>query len=203
MYLLFTQLRTTAAAAAFSPAIAQERVVPTPVPTDLSAEPDDVTIAESGAIIEYLVDKYDDGTLRPEAGTPERLAYGYAIEANLSRPFSRLFNPARWVRKIGVLFGGDHVPVAGDVNALDEVLGHPPRLRVAPPRLVDADGVQEVICGGVCYNGDGTVRWHAEPFGHTDISKPARNTLPPAQMISGMLNRQTPMLPTMSITGTS
>jgi len=39
---------------------------------------------------------------------------------------------------------------------------------------IDLDGVQEVICGGVCYNGDGTVRWEAEPFGHTDISKPAR-----------------------------
>jgi len=39
---------------------------------------------------------------------------------------------------------------------------------------IDGDGVQEVICGGVCYNGDGTVRWQAEPFGHTDISKPAK-----------------------------
>ena len=39
---------------------------------------------------------------------------------------------------------------------------------------IDGDGVQEVICGGICYNGDGTVRWEAEPFGHTDISKPAR-----------------------------
>jgi len=39
---------------------------------------------------------------------------------------------------------------------------------------IDLDGVQEVICGGVCYNGDGSVRWNAEPFGHTDISKPAR-----------------------------
>ncbi len=39
---------------------------------------------------------------------------------------------------------------------------------------IDKDGVQEVICGGVCYNGDGTVRWEAEPFGHTDISKPAQ-----------------------------
>ncbi len=38
---------------------------------------------------------------------------------------------------------------------------------------IDGDGVQEVICGGVCYNGDGTLRWEAEPFGHTDISKPA------------------------------
>jgi len=39
---------------------------------------------------------------------------------------------------------------------------------------IDGDGVQEIISGGVCYNGDGTVRWQAEPFGHTDISKPAR-----------------------------
>jgi len=39
---------------------------------------------------------------------------------------------------------------------------------------IDDDGVQEVICGGICYNGDGTVRWEAEPFGHTDISKPAK-----------------------------
>lgn len=39
---------------------------------------------------------------------------------------------------------------------------------------IDRDGVQEVICGGVCYNGDGGVRWEAEPFGHTDISKPAK-----------------------------
>ena len=38
---------------------------------------------------------------------------------------------------------------------------------------IDEDGVQEVICGGMCYNGDGTVRWEAEWFGHTDINKPA------------------------------
>lgn len=39
---------------------------------------------------------------------------------------------------------------------------------------IDEDGVQEVIAGGICYSGDGTVRWQAEDFGHTDISKPAR-----------------------------
>jgi len=39
---------------------------------------------------------------------------------------------------------------------------------------IDGDGIQEVIAGGICYNGDGTVRWEAEPFGHTDISKPAK-----------------------------
>lgn len=39
---------------------------------------------------------------------------------------------------------------------------------------LDGDGVQEVVCGGVCYAGDGTRRWDAEEFGHTDISKPCR-----------------------------
>ncbi len=34
-------------------------------------------MAESGAIVEYLVDKYDDGRLLPEEGTPARLAYTY------------------------------------------------------------------------------------------------------------------------------
>lgn len=37
----------------------------------------DVTVAESGAIVEYLVDQYDDGTLLPAQNTPERLAYTY------------------------------------------------------------------------------------------------------------------------------
>lgn len=37
----------------------------------------DVTVAESGAIIEYLLDRYGQGRLRPAAGTPERLRYTY------------------------------------------------------------------------------------------------------------------------------
>lgn len=37
----------------------------------------DVTVAESGAIIEYLVERYDDGRLLPPPDTPERLAYRY------------------------------------------------------------------------------------------------------------------------------
>ncbi|NML96423.1 glutathione S-transferase [Paraburkholderia sp. RP-4-7] len=43
-----------------------------PVITD-----DGQTIAESGAIIEYLVDKYGQGRFAPAAGTPERLRYTY------------------------------------------------------------------------------------------------------------------------------
>jgi len=37
----------------------------------------DLVVAESGAIIEYLVNKYDDGKLRPAKGTPERMDYTY------------------------------------------------------------------------------------------------------------------------------
>jgi glutathione S-transferase len=37
----------------------------------------DTTVAESGAIIEYLVGKYGQGRLVPAEGTPERLRYTY------------------------------------------------------------------------------------------------------------------------------
>lgn len=43
-----------------------------PVVTD-----DALTLAESGAIVEYLVDRYGDGRLVPVAGTPEHLRYVY------------------------------------------------------------------------------------------------------------------------------
>jgi len=43
-----------------------------PVITD-----DGVTMAESGAIIEYLVDRYGKGALVPAAGTPEKTRYTY------------------------------------------------------------------------------------------------------------------------------
>lgn len=39
---------------------------------------------------------------------------------------------------------------------------------------VDDDGRMEVIAGGICYRGDGSILWEAEPFGHTDVSKPAK-----------------------------
>lgn len=43
-----------------------------PVITD-----DNITVAESGAIIEYLVERYGQGRLQPALGTPERLRYTY------------------------------------------------------------------------------------------------------------------------------
>lgn len=43
-----------------------------PVVTD-----DKATLAESGAILEYLVDRYGEGRFSPAAGTPEHLRYRY------------------------------------------------------------------------------------------------------------------------------
>ena len=43
-----------------------------PVITD-----DGNTVAESGAIIEYLVERYGKGQLAPAVGTPERLRWSY------------------------------------------------------------------------------------------------------------------------------
>jgi glutathione S-transferase len=37
----------------------------------------DVTVAESGAIVEYLIDRYGADRLIPPAGTPDRLRYTY------------------------------------------------------------------------------------------------------------------------------
>jgi glutathione S-transferase len=43
-----------------------------PVITD-----DGVTVAESGAIVEYLIERYGNGRLAPAIGTPERLQWRY------------------------------------------------------------------------------------------------------------------------------
>jgi glutathione S-transferase len=65
-----------------------------------------VTVAESGAIVEYLIDHYGAGRLIPPAGTPERLRYTYWLhyaEGSAMPPlllklvFDRVANsPAPW-----------------------------------------------------------------------------------------------------------
>jgi glutathione S-transferase len=65
-----------------------------------------ITLAESGAIIEYLVDKYGLGRLKPPDGSPERLRYTYWLhyaEGSAMPPlllrliFNRIANgPAPW-----------------------------------------------------------------------------------------------------------
>jgi glutathione S-transferase len=65
-----------------------------------------VTVAESGAVVEYLIDRYGGGRLEPAAGTPERLRYTYWLhyaEGSAMPPlllklvFDRVANaPAPW-----------------------------------------------------------------------------------------------------------
>ena len=65
-----------------------------------------VTVAESGAIVEYLIGRYGGGRLIPPAGTPERLRYTYWLhyaEGSAMPPlllkliFDRVANgPAPW-----------------------------------------------------------------------------------------------------------
>jgi glutathione S-transferase len=65
-----------------------------------------VTVAESGAIVEYLVDQYGGGRLIPPVGTPQRLRYTYWLhyaEGSAMTPllfklvFDRIAaNPAPW-----------------------------------------------------------------------------------------------------------
>lgn len=57
----------------------------------------DLIIAESGAIIEYLIDKYGKGKMKPLAGTPEALRYTYWLhfaEGSAMTPllFTLVFN---------------------------------------------------------------------------------------------------------------
>jgi glutathione S-transferase len=66
----------------------------------------DVSVAESGAIIEYLVGKYGDGRLMPPAGTAQRLRFTYWLhyaEGSAMTPllfklvFDRIAaNPSPW-----------------------------------------------------------------------------------------------------------
>ncbi len=49
----------------------------------------DVTMFESGAMVEFILDRYGDGRLRPESGTAESALYlqwSWFAEATLSRP---------------------------------------------------------------------------------------------------------------------
>jgi len=66
----------------------------------------DLTLAESGAIVEYLVDTYGHGRLKPPVGSPQRLRYTYWLhyaEGSAMPPllmrliFNRIAsNPAPW-----------------------------------------------------------------------------------------------------------
>ncbi len=66
----------------------------------------DLVVAETGAIIEYIVDRYGDGRLVPPAGSPEPLRYTYWLHAAegtvmpllvMTLIFGRIENDTPWL----------------------------------------------------------------------------------------------------------
>lgn len=125
------------------------------------------------------------------AGAGETLAIADGQTGELIRETPWPATRPRVMMTVGHLHGIDEPPALvvldetyGDVllTAIDgrdgSTLWQVKQVRPAGHNLdvgdIDDDGKQEVICGGICYNGDGSVLWEAEHFGHTDISKPAR-----------------------------
>lgn len=58
----------------------------------------DLTMFESGAMVQYLLDRYGDGALQPRHGTPEHALYlqwSWFAEATYSRPIGEVVNHRR------------------------------------------------------------------------------------------------------------
>ena len=59
---------------------------------------DGLVMMESGAMVQYILDKYGDGKLQPSAGTPEHahyLQWSWFAEATFSRPLGEVVNHGR------------------------------------------------------------------------------------------------------------
>jgi glutathione S-transferase len=57
-----------------------------------------LTMFESGAIVQYILDRYGEGRLQPVAGTPEHAMYlqwSWYAEATFSRPLGEIVNHKR------------------------------------------------------------------------------------------------------------
>ncbi len=69
-------------------------------------------------VVWYADDRRD--IPQPEERDPNLVWDG--AQETFFRPLGRLTHPGRLVRRIGTLFGGDHVPPAANVNTLDEAV---------------------------------------------------------------------------------
>tara|TARA_X000000368_G_C22954284_1_gene678051 strand:- start:6 stop:614 length:609 start_codon:yes stop_codon:yes gene_type:complete len=59
---------------------------------------DNLVMFESGAMVQYLVDRYGNGKLQPKAGTPDHALYlqwSWFAEATFSRPLGEVVNHGR------------------------------------------------------------------------------------------------------------
>ncbi len=59
---------------------------------------DDLTLFESGAMVQYILDRYGNGALQPPAGTPEHgryLQWCWFAESTFARPLGEVVNHGR------------------------------------------------------------------------------------------------------------
>lgn len=95
----------------------------------------ELTMYESGAMVQYVVDKYGDGRLQPERGTAEHAIYmqwSWFGEATFARPLGEIVNHKR-------MFAGKGVP--GVINEMKD------RSRLCAQAVSDAIDGQTWILG--------------------------------------------------------
>lgn len=96
----------------------------------------ELTLFESGAMVQYLLDRYGDGKLQPERGTPEHALYmqwSWFAEATFARPLGEIVNHNRAFGETGV-----------SEAALEEMRA---RSRLCLKAVDDAIDGQEYIAG--------------------------------------------------------
>ena len=68
------------------------------VPVLVDTDAENLTFFESGAMVQYLLDRYGQGLLQPEPGTPEHALYlqwTWFAEATFARPLGEIVNHLR------------------------------------------------------------------------------------------------------------
>ena len=68
------------------------------VPVLVDTDAENLTFFESGAMVQYLLDRYGQGLLQPEPGTPEHALYlqwSWFAEATFARPLGEIVNHLR------------------------------------------------------------------------------------------------------------
>ena len=68
------------------------------VPVLVDTDADNLRLFESGAMVQYLLDRYGQGLLQPDPGTPEHALYlqwSWFAEATFARPLGEIVNHLR------------------------------------------------------------------------------------------------------------
>ena len=94
----------------------------------------DITVAESGAIVEYLLDAHDPkGTLRPKAGTPERMRFTYWLHYAEGSAMTPLLLALLFVEIVDLIFAIDSVPTIFGISASSTSTSRPARACAQKP----------------------------------------------------------------------